>query len=84
MKIKMKKSILALALLTVSSSAAFAFENEAELMEAPSDYVSSLVAQCKEYAQEDEVSKAEMKAYLLTCVNDELEEAYYLSVKVLP
>ena len=67
---KMKKSILTLALLTLSSTVTVAAENEAELMEAPSDYVGSLVAQCKEYAQEDEVSKAEMKAYLLTCVND--------------
>lgn len=80
----MKKSILMLALLTLSSNVAFAAENEGELMEATSDYVASLVVQCKEYAQEDEISKAEMKAYLLTCVNDELIEAYYKPITALP
>lgn len=39
---------------------------------------------CKEYAVEDEISEEEMKGYMLTCVNDELTDAYYLPLSELP
>tara|TARA_B100000809_G_scaffold174733_1_gene172015 strand:- start:2056 stop:2223 length:168 start_codon:yes stop_codon:yes gene_type:complete len=53
-------------------------------MEASKSYVISLVSLCKDYAKEDEVEKANLNAYLLTCVNDELESSYYKPIEVLP
>ena len=80
----MKKIILALALLTLTSNLAYSEEAATELMAAPTDYVLSLLSQCKEYAIEDEVSEADMNKYLLTCINDELADSYYKPIKVLP
>tara|TARA_B110000467_G_C18277963_1_gene456686 strand:+ start:631 stop:882 length:252 start_codon:yes stop_codon:yes gene_type:complete len=81
----MKKTILMLTLLTLSSSFAYSEEaSEPELMEASENYVISLVEVCKNYAIEDEVDKENLNAYLLTCVNDELESSYYKPIKVLP
>jgi hypothetical protein len=84
-EIKMKKTILMLTLLTLSSSYAYSEEaSEPELMEASKSYVISLVSLCKDYAKEDEIEKANLNAYLLTCVNDELESSYYKPIKALP
>jgi hypothetical protein len=80
----MKKLILAFALLALTSNAAFGQEDEPELMAAPSEYVVSLLAQCKDDAVEDEITTSEMNSYLLTCINDELEASYYMAIKVLP
>ncbi|AZQ85365.1 hypothetical protein EKO29_16070 [Colwellia sp. Arc7-635] len=80
----MKKIILALAVLALTSNAAFAQDDEQELMDASPEYVMSLVAQCKNDASEDEISASEMNNYLLTCVNDELEASYYKPIKVIP
>ncbi|MFT6901032.1 MAG: hypothetical protein ACJAXS_001219 [Colwellia sp.] len=81
----MKKIILAIALLTLTSSlSAHSEETETALMDAPNDYVASLLIQCKEYAVEDEIAEADMKTYLLDCVNDELKEGYYKPIIVLP
>ncbi|TWX48094.1 hypothetical protein [Colwellia hornerae] len=80
----MKKTILAIALLALTSSIAHSEEAEPALMDAPSDYVSSLLSQCKEYAVEDEIAEADMKTYLLNCINDELKEGDYKAIKVLP
>ncbi|MFT6918058.1 MAG: hypothetical protein ACJA2G_000670 [Cognaticolwellia sp.] len=80
----MKKLILALAVLALTSNVAFGQEDEPELMAASSEYVVSLLAQCKDYAVEDEITTSEMNSYLLTCINDELEASYYMAIKVLP
>jgi hypothetical protein len=81
----MKKTILILTLLALSSSFVYSEETaEPELMEASESYVISLVSLCKDYAKEDEVDKENLNAYLLTCVNDELESSYYKPIKVLP
>lgn len=84
MRLKMKKLILALAVITLTSNAAFGQDEEPELMPASPEYVLSLLAQCKSEAGEDEVEKSEMEHYLLTCINDELEASYYMPIKVLP
>jgi len=83
-RLTMKKLILALAVITLTSNAAFGQDEEPELMAASPEYVLSLLAQCKSDAGEDEVEKSEMKNYLLTCINDELEASYYMPIKVLP
>lgn len=80
----MKKIILMLAALTLTSNAAFCNEDETELMTASPEYVMSLLAQCKNDAAEDEITPAEMNNYLLTCINDELEVSYYKPIKTLP
>lgn len=83
-RLTMKKMILALTLLTLTSSAAFCQEDETELMTASPEYIMSLLEQCKNDASEDEVSASEMNNYLLTCINDELEASYYEPIKSLP
>lgn len=80
----MKKIILALAVLALTSNTVFAQDDDAELMPASTDYVLSLLAQCKIDATEDEVTESELNSYLLTCINDELEASYYLPIKALP
>jgi hypothetical protein len=80
----MKKIILSLALLTLSSNLAYSEEGEPELMEASKEYVMSLLSMCNEYALEDEVSTLEMNKYLITCINDDLAEAFYKPITVLP
>ncbi|MFT6193802.1 MAG: hypothetical protein ACJASU_000701 [Cognaticolwellia sp.] len=80
----MKKLILAFAVLALTSTAAFCQEDEPKLMAAPSEYIVSLLAQCKNNAVEEEITTSEMKSYLLTCINNELEASYYMSIKVLP
>lgn len=80
----MKKLILALAVMALTSNAAFSQDDEPELMPASQDYIMSLFEQCKSDAVEDEVSESEKNSYLLTCINDELEASYYEQIKVLP
>ncbi|MFT5758325.1 MAG: hypothetical protein ACI9LM_003064 [Alteromonadaceae bacterium] len=80
----MKKIILAVALLTLTSSVAYSEESEPELMAASSAYVTSLLIQCKEYAIEDGVVEPDMNGYLLTCINDELEASFYKTIEELP
>lgn len=80
----MKKLILALAVMALTSNAAFGQEDEPELMAASSEYVISLLAQCKDDAVEDEITASEMNSYLLNCINDELEASYYMPIKLLP
>jgi hypothetical protein len=80
----MKKIILALAFCALTSNAAFSEEAESTLTEAPSDYVMSLLRLCKDYAIEDEIAKEETDDFLLTCINDELEQSDYMPLKVFP
>lgn len=53
-------------------------------MAAPTEFIISLLSQCKEYAITNEVSETDMKKYLLTCINDDLANSYYRSIKVVP
>lgn len=77
--------MLILTLLALSSNVAYSEEaSEPELMEASESYVMSLVSLCKDYAKEDSIESQSLNAYLLTCVNDELESSYYKPIKVLP
>ena len=80
----MKNIILALTLLTLSSNFAYSEEVEPELMDASQEYIVSLLSMCKDYAQEDDVSKSEMTKYLITCINDELAEGFYKPITTLP
>ena len=82
----MKKliTVLTLALLTLSPNFAYSENTEPEKMEADAEYGMSLFRLCKGYAQDDGVEKSAMNSYTLTCINDELEEADYKLITVLP
>jgi len=82
----MKKLIvvLTLTLSMLFSYSAFSEEVEYEKLDADADYVMSLLRLCKGYAQDDQITTSEMNSYLLTCINDELEEADYKLITVLP
>ncbi|GHE85589.1 hypothetical protein [Thalassotalea profundi] len=80
----MKKTLIACILLTLVSSSSFAQEDEVELKQASKEYVLSLLKMCQGYAVEDETPKDELDAYLLTCINDELESEDYYPIKALP
>ena len=83
-RINMKKIILTLALLTLAPSIAHSEETEPDLMEAPAEYVMGLLRLCKSYATDDVVLEVKMTNYLLTCINDELEESDYKRITTLP
>lgn len=80
----MKKTLLACMLLTLVSSTSFAEENDVELKQAPKEHVLALLKTCQSYAAEDETAKDELDAYLLSCINDELESEDYFPIKALP
>ncbi|MEE4246693.1 MAG: hypothetical protein V2I33_14880 [Kangiellaceae bacterium] len=54
-----------------------------DLPVAPKEVIKEYLTLCKQYAKEDEVEAAEMKAYLLECVNSELEDNGYQPIKKL-
>ncbi|WP_111979428.1 hypothetical protein [Algibacillus agarilyticus] len=72
-----KSSLVSSALILLVSS----FAALAESTPAPAKELADVVAQCKAWAAEDEIEANELKAYLLTCVNDELENLGYDRVK---
>ena len=74
----MKKLIIA-ALLTLGCQSVIANE----LPEAPKDVLKQIIDNCKEYAAEDEVSPADLSSYLLNCVNEDLADQEYKTVKKL-
>lgn len=82
----MKKfiAVLTLTILTLSTNLAYSEDSEPEKMEADPAYVLSLLRLCKGYAQDDGVTAPDMKSYLLTCINDELEDGDYKLITVLP
>ena len=80
----MKKTILALTLLALSSNLAYSEEVEPELMEASQAYVLSLLSMCNEFALEDEISNLEMNKYLIACINEDLKAGFYQPITMLP
>lgn len=80
----MKKTLLVLATLCLTSNITYSEEVEIERLEADKEYVMSLFMRCKDDATEDEVEDSDMTDYLLTCINDELDMSDYLPIKVLP
>ncbi|TKB46113.1 hypothetical protein [Thalassotalea mangrovi] len=81
----MKKTIISsvFALIAFSATAEEGYEVEYS-EEAPLSYVEQVVDTCKIYAEEDEVSAADMNRYLLECVNDDLEMSGYKKLAALP
>ncbi len=73
----MKKYILACLFFGATSVSVMA----ADAQQAPADVLNELVATCKSWAVEDQVPEAEREAYVLQCVNDELNSLGYAPVE---
>jgi hypothetical protein len=68
-------------LLTLSALHFNALAEEAK--QAPQAVLKEIKQECAEYAKEDEISKEELGVYMLNCVNDELTERGFATVKKL-
>ena len=81
----MKKSLLPLVLtITLVSLSANASETIAPKVDAPKEYLSALIKLCREYVKEDAIPKSEEQAFLLDCVNEDLEIDGYKLLKKVP
>lgn len=72
------------AVITLSALMSFAtFADESTLPPAPANDIAQLTEVCQQMASEDQVENAELKQYVLDCVNDQLTEMGYQTVKEL-
>jgi len=53
------------------------------LIKAPENVVKAATEQCQSWAKEDEVEEAELAAYLLDCVNEQLLDQGYKAVSTI-
>ncbi|GIU20332.1 hypothetical protein [Shewanella glacialipiscicola] len=74
----MKKLSAVFTLLALVSVTSFA--DDSTLPPAPAADVAQLKEVCQQMASEDQVENAELKQYVLDCVNDQLTEIGYKSV----
>lgn len=56
---------------------------ERTLIDAPEEVIQTTIEQCRSWAKEDAIQEAYLNAYLLDCVNKELEVQDYLPVEAL-
>lgn len=78
------KKTLAFTLLVLLSNMSYSEEEKPVLEDAPKSYLLSLLSDCNEYATQEEVGADKLNAYLLQCINEELEASYYKSISALP
>jgi len=72
------KKLLLTALLSVGlTTSVFAVE----LPEAPKEVITQAIEDCKAWAKEDEIAKDELYSYVLNCVNSDLTDQEYKTVK---
>lgn len=72
------------ALITLSVFVSFApFANESPPPPAPASDVAQLTEVCQQMASEDQIDNAELPQYVLDCVNDQLTEMGYQTIKEL-
>ncbi len=71
-------------IITLSALISFApLADESTLPPAPASDIAQLTEVCQQMASEDQVENAELKQYVLDCVNDQLTEMGYQTVKEL-
>lgn len=71
-------------IITLSALMSFAtLADESTLPPAPASDIAQLTEVCQQMASEDQVENAELKQYVLDCVNDQLTEMGYQTVKEL-
>ncbi|MFT5452424.1 MAG: hypothetical protein ACI9N9_001916 [Enterobacterales bacterium] len=80
-KMEMIKNILLVVLL---SSFATVVTADEEKTIAPKSVVDETITLCKQYATEDAVAEDKLNEYMLTCVNDELDDSDYQKIPKLP
>ena len=78
------KKTLAFTLLVLFSNMSYSEEEKPVLEDAPKTYLLSLLADCNEYATQEEVDADKLNAYLLQCINEVLEASYYKPISTLP
>lgn len=72
------------AIITLSALISFAtVADESPLPPAPATDIVQLTEVCQQMASEDQVENTEIKQYVLDCVNDQLTEMGYQTVKEL-
>ncbi len=72
------------AVIALSALVSFAsFADESTLPPAPANDIAQLTEVCQQMAFEDQVENAELKQYVLDCVNDQLTEMGYQTVEKL-
>ena len=71
------KTLLLASLIAVQANA-----NETE--KAPKDLISEVIGYCKDMAADEQIGSALLSAWLLECVNAELEAEGYAPIKKLP
>ena len=54
--------------------------DSASLVKAPDEVIKSAADTCRSWAKDDQIEQAELAAYLLICVNEELNYQGYSSV----
>lgn len=72
-----------IAALSVLCAPLYANEEDT-LQEAPKEVIEQALQACRSFAVEDEVMSEDLNAYLLDCVNDELEANDYKKIAQLP
>ena len=77
------KNIILVTGFCLLSTSVFA-SDDIELTEAPSSFVEEALMMCNEFAQDEDIKAEELDAFLLECVNDELEESDYKKLAKLP
>ncbi|MCL1089652.1 hypothetical protein L2744_08530 [Shewanella profunda] len=72
------------AVITLSALVSFApFADESTLPPASASDVAQLTEVCQQMASEDQIENAELPQYVLDCVNDQLTELGYQTIKEL-
>ncbi|MCH1929801.1 hypothetical protein L9G16_06355 [Shewanella sp. A25] len=72
------------AAIVLSALVSFAsFADESTLPPAPANDIAQLTEVCQQMAFEDQIENAELKQYVLDCVNDQLTEMGYQTVEKL-
>ncbi|BDX06498.1 hypothetical protein [Planctobacterium marinum] len=71
------KTLLLASLIAVQANA-----NETE--KAPKDLISEVIGYCKDMAADEQIGSALLSAWLLECVNAELEAEGYAPIQKLP
>ena len=70
-------------LLSIMGMIVFSVNADTELPEAPTSVVKDFIHLCTEYSIEEGVNKDDLDAYLLDCVNSDLEEDGWKKIEKL-
>lgn len=78
------KKLLVFTLLATFANIGYSQNSISASEDAPKSYLLNLLSECKEYAAVEEITEQNLNAYLLQCINEELEASYYKNINKLP